>query len=374
MRIETLAVHAGGEPDAETRAIAPPIHLSTTFEHPPDSGELDGYLYSRYGNPTEDRLESALAALEGGARALMYGSGMAAAAALMHALPPDSHLVLADDTYFSVRTLARQLGERSGLEVTLVDATKLDSLRGALRPNTRCVWIESPSNPHIKVTDIAGAAELARGVGAILVVDSTFATPILQQPIALGAHVVMHSCTKYFGGHADVQAGALVLSAADELEQHMRGQRTLHGGVASPFSTWLVLRGLRTLACRMEWHCRAAAAVADALSRHPAVTGVHYPGLSSHPQHKVAARQMKSFGGMLSFHVRGGRAGALAAAKRLRLFRNATSLGSPESLVEHRQSVEGPDSPTEPDLLRLSIGLEHPDDLVADLTQALAES
>jgi cystathionine gamma-synthase len=370
MRIETLAVHAAAEADEETRAVAPPIHLSTTFEHPPDTRELDGYLYSRYRNPTQDRLERALAALEGGSAALVYASGMAAAAALFTALPA-GHLLLADDTYFSVRTLARDLGARCGLETTLVDATRLDRVREAMRPTTRCLWIETPSNPHIRVSDIAGAAELARAAGAILVVDSTFATPILQQPLALGAHVVLHSLTKYMGGHSDVQGGALILAAEDDLHRRLAAQRTVIGAVASPMSSWLVLRGLRTLACRMEWHCRAAHAVATALAAHPAVSHVHYPGLPQHPQHPLARAQMYGFGGMLSFRVRGGRDAALAVAGRLSLFRNATSLGSTESLVEHRESVEGPDSPTEPDLLRLSVGLEHPDDLVEDLLQAL---
>jgi cystathionine gamma-synthase len=370
MRIETLAVHAGAEPDGETRALSPPIHLSTTFEHPPDTGELDGYLYSRYGNPTQDRLEGALAALDGGAASVVYGSGMAAAAAMLTALPRGSHVVMADDTYFSVRTLARDFGPRWGLDVSIVDASDIDAVRGALRPQTSCIWLETPSNPRIKLCDIAAAAELARGARALLVVDGTFATPILQQPLALGADVVLHSCTKYLGGHGDVQAGALVLASA-ELAATLRGQRTLFGAVAAPLSSWLVLRGLRTLACRMEWHCRAGQAVAAALAEHRAVERVHYPGLASHPQHALARAQMKGFGGMLSFLVRGGRERALAVAGRLRLFRNATSLGSTESLVEHRQSVEGPGSPTAPELLRLSIGLEHPDDLVADLRQAL---
>jgi cystathionine gamma-synthase len=374
MRIETLAVHAGGEPDAETRALAPPIHLSTTFEHPPDSRELHGYLYSRYANPNQDRLETALTALEGGAASLVYSSGMAAAAALFSALPRGSHVILADDTYFSVRTVALDFAPRWGLEVSLVDATRLDALRAALRPTTRVIWLETPSNPLLKVSDIAGAAELARAAGALLVVDGTFATPILQRPLTLGADVVMHACTKYMGGHGDVQAGALVLADADgELYRSLREQRTVLGAVAAPMSAWLVLRGLRTLPCRMEWHCRSAQAVAEALAANDAVDAVHYPGLPAHPQHELARRQMeRGFGGMLSFQVRGGREGALRAAGRLRLFCNATSLGSPESLVEHRESVEGPRSPTAPDLLRLSVGLEHPDDLIADLRQALA--
>ncbi len=373
MRIETLAVHAGAEPDERTRALSPPIHLSTTFEHPPDSRELDGYLYSRYGNPTQDRLEGALAALEGGAASLVYGSGMAAAAAMLTALPRGSHLILADDTYFSVRTMARDFGPRWGLEVSVVDASRMENVRDALRPTTRCIWLETPSNPHIKLSDIAAAAELAREAGAILVVDGTFATPILQKPLALGADVVLHSCTKYFGGHGDVQAGALVLGVDGELRRTLLGQRTVLGAVASPMSSWLVLRGLRTLACRMDWHCRGAQAVAEFLAGHAAVDRVHYPGLPSHPQHALARSQMVGFGGMLSFHVRGGRERALAAAGRLRLFCNATSLGSTESLVEHRESVEGAGSPTAPDLLRPSVGLEHPDDLVDDLRQALGE-
>lgn len=373
MRIETLAVHAGGEPDAETGAIAPPIHLSTTFEHPPDSSELAGFLYSRYRNPTQDRLESALAALEGGAAAVVYGSGMAAAAALFHALPAGSHVVMGDDIYFSVRTMALRHFARWGLAASEVDATDVTAVGAAMRPETRCVWIESPSNPKLKVADIAALAELARRNDALLVVDSTFASPVLQQPLALGAHVVMHSCTKYLAGHADALAGALVLGHDGELRAELLAQRTVLGPVASPFTSWVILRGLRTLPCRMAWHARGGAAVAEFLAEHPAVERVHYPGLAAHPQHQVARRQMRGgFGGMLSFEVRGGAAPALACAGRLRLFRNATSLGSTESLVEHRASVEGPGSPTPPGLLRLSIGLEHPDDLVADLAQALA--
>ncbi len=371
MRIETLAVHAGGEPDGETGAIAPPIHLSTTFEHPPDSSELAGFLYSRYGNPTQERLERALAALEGGAAAVAYGSGMAAAVAVFHTLPPGSHVLLGDDIYFSVRRVARDHFPRWGLAASVVDATDLAALRAALRPETRCVWIESPSNPQLKVADIAALAELARSAGALLVVDSTFASPVLQRPLALGADVVMHSCTKYLAGHADAQAGALVLGEAGGLRDQLVAQRTVLGPVASPFTAWMILRGLRTLPCRMEWHSRGAAAVAGFLSRHARIERVHYPGLPAHPQHEVARRQMRGFGGMLSFEVAGGAPAALACAARLRLFRNATSLGSTESLVEHRASLEGADSPTPPGLLRLSVGLEHPDDLVADLAQAL---
>jgi len=372
MRIETLAVHAGGAPDRETGAIAPPIHLSTTFEHPPDSSELAGFLYSRYRNPTQDRLESALAAMEAGAAAVVYGSGMAAAVALFHALPAGSHVVMGDDIYFSIRTAAQRHFPRWGLTATEVDATDVTAVRAAFRPETRCVWVESPSNPQLKVADVAAIAELARARDALLVVDSTFASPVLQQPLALGAHVVMHSCTKYLAGHADAQAGALVLGHDGQLHEELLAQRTVLGPVASPFTAWTILRGLRTLPCRMEWHARGGAAVAAFLAEHAAVDRVHYPGLATHPQHAVARRQMRAFGGMLSFEVKGGAAAALACAGRLRLFRNATSLGSTESLVEHRASLEGPSSPTPPGLLRLSVGLEHPDDLVEDLAQALA--
>ncbi|HUS64818.1 MAG TPA: aminotransferase class I/II-fold pyridoxal phosphate-dependent enzyme [Kofleriaceae bacterium] len=371
MRIETLAVHAGAAPDAESGALAPPIHLSTTFVHPPDASQLSGHLYTRYGNPTQDRLEEALVALEGGQAALVYGSGMAAAAGMMRALQP-GHLILADDVYFSVRTVATELGPRWGMTTSVVDATDLDALRTAVQPHTRCIWIETPSNPRLKVVDIAAVAEIARAAGALLVVDATFATPILQRTLELGAHVVLHSCTKYMGGHSDVLAGALVLAERGDLHGSLLRARTLLGAVASPLSSWLVMRGLRSLPCRMEWHCRGAQAVAEALARHPAALRVHYPGLPTHPGHALAARQMpRGFGGVLSFEHRGGRDAALATASRLRIFTNATSLGGTESLVEHRASVEGKSSPTPPGLLRLSVGLEHPDDLVADLEHAL---
>jgi cystathionine gamma-synthase len=372
MRIETVAIHAGGEPDPGTGAVAPPIHLSTTFEHPPDASTIEGYLYTRYANPTQDRLESALAALEEGAAALVYGSGMAAAAALFSALPAGSHVVLGDDIYFSVRRIAGELLPRWGLTASSAFAGDTDAVRAAMRPETRCIWVESPSNPRLVVSDIPALAELARERGALLAVDSTFATPILQQPLSLGAHVVMHSCSKYLGGHADVLAGALILAERGELAESLLARRTMLGPVASPHSAWLVLRGLRTLPCRMEWHSRGGAAVASYLAEHRAVERVHYPGLPGHPQHRAARQQMRSFGGMVSFEVAGGAAAAIATAARLRLFTSATSLGSTESLVEHRASIEGPGSPTPPGLLRLSVGLEHPDDLIEDLEQALA--
>ena len=372
MRLETLAVHAAAAPDRESAAVAPPIHLSTTFEHPADASLTTGYMYGRYGNPTQDRLETALAALDGGERALAFASGMAAANAMMQNLPAGSHVLMADDCYFGVRKLALTWFPRWGLQLSLVDMTDVDAVRAAVRPNTRCLWAETPSNPLLKVTSIATVAAVAREIGALLVVDATFATPLLLQPLALGADVVMHSTTKYMGGHSDVTGGALVFAKASGLAESVGESRKLQGAVANPFASWLVLRGLRTLAPRMAWHQRNANALAAFLATHPRVAAVHYPGLPDHPQHAVATAEMRGYGGMLSFEVVGDRADAIAVAGRLRLFTNATSLGGYESLVEHRQSSEGPTSTTPPGLLRLSVGLEHADDLIADLEQALA--
>lgn len=372
MRPETIAVHAGAEIDRETGAVAPPIHLSTTFEHPPDVGDLEGYLYGRYGNPTQDRLEAALAALEGGALARAFASGMAAATALLQNLPPGGHVLMADDCYFAVRKLAQTWFPRWGLAVDLVDMTEAAAVRAALRPQTCCLWVETPSNPLLKLSAIAPLARIARDQGAQLVVDATFATPLLLAPLALGADVVMHSTTKYLAGHSDVSGGALVFARADAFAEAVSETRKLQGAIANPFASWLVLRGLRTLAPRLDWHQRNASALARFLAGHPRVAAVHYPGLASHPQHALLGSELRGPGGMLSFEVAGTRADALAVAGRLRLFVNATSLGGYESLVEHRQSSEGPGSPTPANLLRLSVGLEHPEDLVADLAQALA--
>lgn len=371
MRLETLAVHAAAEVDRETGAVAPPIHLSTTFEHPADAGQIDGFLYSRYANPTQDRLETALAALDGGSSALAFASGMAAASAVLQNLKPGGHVLMADDTYFAVRKLAQTWFARWGLELDLVDMTNIEQVRSGLRPNTCCLWAETPSNPLLKLSSVAALAAIARQAGAMLVVDATFATPLLLQPLTLGADVVMHSTTKYLAGHSDVTGGALVFARDDEFATSVRESRKVLGGVANPFASWLVLRGMRSLAPRLEWHQRNASAVAAFLQAHQRVSAVHYPGLDSHPQRATALAEMRGPGGMLSFEVAGARADALAVASRLQLFINATSLGGFESLVEHRQSVEGPTSSTPDTLLRLSVGLEHAEDLIADLDQAL---
>jgi cystathionine gamma-synthase len=371
MRFETIAVHAGAEPDPTTGALAPPIHLSTTYEHGPASEDPHGYHYVRDGNPTQTRLETALAALEGGEAALVWASGMAATSAYLQALPAGAHVVFPDDMYYANRIIARDLFPRWGLTSTAVDATDLAAVRRALTKATRLVWAESPSNPLMKVVDIASLAELAHGAGAELLVDGTFATPALQQPLALGADVVLHSTTKYLGGHSDVQGGALVSNRQGDGFQRLSELRSVLGAVSSPFNSWLVLRGLRTLAVRVERQSANALALAEALQGHERLAAVHYPGLAADPGHAIARRQMRAFGGMLSIQVAGGRAGALAVASRVKLFLNATSLGGTESLIEHRASSEGAGSTTSEDLLRISVGLEHPLDLIDDLRQAL---
>lgn len=373
MRLETLAVHAGGEPDAETGAIAPPIHLATTFRHGPAGERQAGFEYVREGNPTQDRLETALAALEQGAAALAFGSGMAAMTALLESLPAGSTLLIPLDCYTGLRVLAEEFLPRSGIRTQRVDMTESAAVAAALDAGTGAdaIWLETPSNPQLQVTDIAAIAALARSRGARLFCDNTFATPALQQPLTLGAAVVMHSTTKYFGGHSDVMGGALVFARRDDDYERVAHRRHVTGGVLAPFNAWLTLRGLRSLPARMSWHCANARRIADFLATHARVAAVNYPGLATHVGHAVAARQMRDFGAMLSFRVAGGRDAALTAAGRLRLIHNATSLGGCETLIEHRASVEGAHPTSPQDLLRLSVGLEHADDLIADLAQAL---
>lgn len=370
--LATQAVHAGAEPDPATGAVVPPIHMATTFRHGPAGERTAGYEYQREGNPTQDRLEAALATLEGGAAALAFGSGMAAMTGLLESLPAGSHVLIPADCYTGLRLLVREFLPERGIEASPVDMADPAAVAGALRPATCLIWAETPSNPQLRIADLAALATIARGHGATLVADNTFATPVLQQPLALGADVVMHSTTKYFGGHSDVMGGALVFARRSGLYDKVSHRRHITGAVLAPFSAWLTLRGCRSLPARMAWHCRNARIVAEFLSAHPALAAVHWPGLASHPGHAVAAAQMRDFGAMLSVRLRGGRDAALRVAGALRLFTNATSLGGAESLVEHRASVEGPAPFSPADLLRLSIGLEDPADLVADLRQALA--
>ena len=371
MHFETKAIHAGMQIDEETGAIAPPLHLSTTFERSEVGEPSRGFSYVRDGNPTQERLEEALAAIDDGAAALAFASGMAAGAALLQCVPRGSHVLLPDDCYYGYRALADEYFERWGLTFDVVGMEDLDAVRGAMKDETRVLWAETPSNPLLKIVDLAALASIAHEGGATLVVDGTFATPALQRPIDLGADVVLHSTTKYLGGHSDVQGGSLAFRSRDALYEATAHARKLSGGVASPFNSWLVLRGIRTLAARMRVHSENAMDVARALASHPRVEAVYYPGLESHPRHDVARRQMSAYGGMLSFLVRGSRADALAVAARTRLFVRATSLGGVESLIEHRNSSEGPGSRTAENLLRVSVGLEHPADLVDDLLHAL---
>jgi len=371
MRFETRVIHSGAGPDRPSGDVAPPIHLSTTFARDEAGAPVGGFSYIRESNPTQATLEAAIAPLEGGEAALAFASGMAASVTLLQALPPGSHVILPHDGYFGLRVAGREFLPRWGVEVAEVDMGDLSRLRAALRPHTRLVVIETPSNPLLNVVDLAGAIAAAREHGARTLVDNTFATPALQRPIESGADVVLHSTTKYLGGHSDVQGGALVFARRDDLYEKTSHARHVLGPVASPFNSWLVLRGIRTLACRMAMQSASALAVARALEKHPAVAAVHYPGLASHPGHDLARRQMSAFGAMLSFRARGGRDAAIRAVGRARLFVRATSLGGFESLIEHRATSEGPASTAPPELVRLSIGLEHPDDLVADLESAL---
>ncbi|WP_417474541.1 trans-sulfuration enzyme family protein [Luteimonas mephitis] len=371
MRFETLAIHAGGEADAATGAVTPPIHLSTTFRHGPAAERVAGYEYQREGNPTNDRLREAVAAMEGGATALTFASGMAAASNLLESLPAGARVAIPDDCYTGVRMLASEFLPARGITVDVFDMADLEAVRAACERGLDLLWVETPSNPLMKVSDIAALAALAHAHGALLLCDNTFASPALQQPLALGADIVMHSTTKYFGGHSDVLGGALAFARADEAFQRVAHRLHVTGAVLAPFSAWLTLRGCRSLPARMAMHCANARRIAEFLAAQPEVKQVNYPGLAAHPGHAVAKKQMRDFGGMLSVRLRGGRDAALAMTGALRLFTNATSLGGCESLVEHRASVEG-DHPTSPqDLLRISVGLEHPDDLVADLEQAL---
>ena len=373
-RLQTLAVHAGNEPDAATGAMSPPLHLATTFQHGPAGERIDGHQYTRESNPTQDRLENALATLEGGQAALAFGSGMAAISGLLETLPGGARMLLPDDCYTGLRSLASDYLPQRGIEVVTVDMTDLSAVGQALEQPTAWVWAETPSNPLLKISDIAALADAAHAAGAMLACDNTFATPLLQRPLELGADLVMHSTTKYFGGHSDVLGGALVFAQRDDLYDRVLRRRLVTGGVLSPFNAWLTLRGCRSLAARMAMHCANAQRVANFLAEHAAVSRVHFPGLASHPGHAVAARQMSGFGAMLSIELAGGREAALAMAGRVRLFHNATSLGGCESLIEHRASVDGPSTTLPQSLLRLSVGLEHPDDLVADLRQALETS
>lgn len=372
MKFETLAVHAGAHVDPATGAVTPAIYPSTTFERAPDGTFPTGYIYIRDSNPNRHALELTLCALEGGAEALAFSSGQAATAAVFHALNPGDRVLAPLDAYYGTGKLLAEHFVRWGLVVSFIDMTDLDAVRNALREPARLVWLETPSNPLIAVTDLRAVAHLARQHGALVAVDNTWATPVLQRPFELGADLVMHSTTKYLSGHSDAMGGAVVLRERGPLLDRLRFYQSKGGAVPSPWDAWLVLRGIRSLPWRMRAHCAGARAVATFLAGHPRVERVHYPGLAADPGHAIAMGQMSDAGGMLSMVVPGGREGAYRVASRVQLLTRATSLGGPESLIEHRASVEGPATRAPEGLLRLSIGLEHPDDIIADLETALA--
>jgi len=371
MKIETLAVHAGRQVDAATGAIAAPIHMSTTYERDADGGYARSFSYTRPDNPTRRALESCLAALEGGADAVCFASGAAASMAVFSLLEPGDHVIAPHECYHGTRQQLRDLVTGWGAQVDFVDPSRLEEVDAHLRPATRLIWIETPCNPTLRVTDIAAVAARAHRQGALLACDNTFATPIVQRPLELGADLVMHSSTKYFGGHSDVMGGAVIVRESSPLATRIRNYQAIGGGVPSPFDCWLIRRSLATLPLRVRAQCANALEIAQFLHRHPRVERVFYPGLADDPGHAVAAKQMRGFGAVVSVGVKGGAADALAVAARARLFIRATSLGGVESLIEHRASVEGPDTLTPANLLRLSIGIEDAQDLIADLEQAL---
>lgn len=371
MQPDTQSVHAFLDEADQFDAVAPPIYLSTTFAHGPANESASGYRYIRGGSPTVNRLERALATLEGGEAALAFGSGTAAASTLFQTMEPGARVLFHRDMYHDFRRMVGRMFPRWGLEAKFLDFRNDAQLEAALEEGADLLWCETPSNPVLEVLDIAALAELAHGAGARLCIDGTFASPALQNPLRLGADAVMHSATKYLGGHSDVLGGALIFRDGGEWPEAAEAIRGLSGGNLAPFNAWLVGRGLSTLYCRMDRHSGNAMAIAAALDGHQRLSAVHYPGLKSHPGYEIAARQMRAPGGMMAIEVEGGRAPALEAAGKLRLIRIATSLGGTESLIEHRASIEGDATRAPESLLRLSVGLENPEDLIADLMQAL---
>lgn len=372
MNIETIAVHSGRSVDPVTGAITPPIHMSTTFEREPDGSYPRGFVYGRSGNPTRGLLEECVRDLEGGAAAAAFGSGMAAIMSVFQALSPGDHVIAPRDIYHGTARLLREVLSRWNLDASFVDMTDIREVRQAKTSSTSLLLIETPSYPLLKITDVAAMSELAHEREITCVCDNTWASPALQRCLDLGADLVVQSSSKYLGGHGDVTGGIVVSARQDGLFEEIRRVQQQGGAVPSPFDCWLVLRGIRTLPYRMRAHSENAAKLAAFLNGHPRVLEVYYPGLESHPGHDVARRQMELFGGMLSFRVQGGREAAFRVAAGTSLFSRATSLGSYESLIEHRASIEGPESSTPNDLLRVSVGLENPNDLISDLEQALA--
>ncbi|MEU9700894.1 cystathionine gamma-synthase [Streptomyces sp. NPDC047981] len=373
---ETRAIHAGNTADPLTGAVVPPIYQVSTYKQDGVGGLRGGYEYSRSANPTRTALEENLAALEGGRRGLAFASGLAAEDCLLRTLlAPGDHVVIPNDAYGGTFRLFAKVVQRWGVDFSVADTSDVESVRGAVNDRTKVIWVETPSNPLLGITDIPAVAAVARSAGAKLVVDNTFASPYLQQPLSLGADVVVHSLTKYMGGHSDVVGGALV-TADETLGEELAYHQNAMGAVAGPFDSWIVLRGIKTLAVRMDRHSENAEKIAEMLTQHPKVTQVLYPGLPEHPGHEIAAKQMRSFGGMISFRVAGGEEAAVEVCNRAKLFTLGESLGGVESLIEHpgrmtHASVAGSALEVPADLVRLSVGIENVEDLLADLRQAL---
>jgi cystathionine gamma-synthase len=371
MKTETIAIHAGNHTDATTGAVVQPITTSTTFERMADGSFREGYIYSRSANPNRTSLENVLAKLEGGTDAAAFSSGNAAGMAVFQSLQPGTHIIAPDDMYHGLRNQLKLLFAEI-LEFDFIDVDDTETLKAHIKPNTGLIWIETPSNPLLKVTDIKKIVAIAKERNIKVVCDNTFATPICQQPIALGADLVMHSTTKYLGGHSDLMGGALITAENSDWWQKIRDVQGYGGAIPSPTDCYYLVRSIKTLPYRMKGHVQNAQLLAEFLNNHPAVERVLYPGLPTHPNHEVAKQQMTGFGGVLSFCLKGGRDEADKVVNKVKLFTRATSLGGVESLIEHRATVEGPDTKTPFNLLRVSVGLEHIDDLIADLKQALS--
>jgi cystathionine gamma-synthase len=370
MKIETLAIHAGREADPVTGAIVPPIQMSTTYERDADGGYARSFSYTRPDNPTRHALEACLAQLEGGSHAVCFSSGAAATMAVFSLLNPGDHVLAPLECYYGTRQLLREYLSRSGVTSDFIDMSDAAQLEARVKRETRMIWVETPCNPTLKVTDLRVAARCAHSVGALLAVDNTFPTPILQRPLELGADIVMHSSTKYFGGHSDVMGGAVIVKDAARAAA-LHAYQAVGGAVPSPFDCWLLRRSLSTLPIRVRTQSAAALEIARFLRQHPKIERVCYPGLEDDPGHAVAARQMSGFGAMLGVCVRGDARTAMGVSSRTRVITCATSLGGVESLMEHRASIESADTLTPQNLLRLSVGLENPEDLIEDLDQAL---
>ncbi len=369
--IQTICAHAGATPDPHTGAVTLPLYFSSTFHYPPTGEYPLGDIYSRESNPTRRALETILAQLEQGEDAAAFASGSAAASAVFQSLRPGDHVIINFDAYAGIRAMLKDVFMPWGLDVKFTDLSDLKNLSASIKPTTKLVWTESPTNPNLRIVDLISLIQICKQHQIKVAADNTFATPAFQNPIALGADIVMHSTTKYLGGHSDLTGGALITAQKDEMWERIRHIQHIQGAVAAPFDCWLLMRGIRSFVPRMMHHVSNARVVAEFLAQHPRVDSVLYPGLASHSGYEIAKKQMSGFGAMVSFLVKGSKMDAIKVAQRVRVFTNATSLGGTESLLEHRKSVEGPDSPTPDNLIRLSVGIEEANVLIEDLKQAL---